>query len=81
VFLFVTALKFIGDAIQEFQEQNIVSTTPIDSLAWLEKIGLNPSQEALSIQFLVAVFVIAAFSLVRREIALARPHVTGQRVT
>jgi len=72
-FLFFTALKFIGDAIQEFQEQSIVSTTPIDSLAWLVKIGLNPSQEALSIQFLVAVFVIAAFSLVRREIELARP--------
>jgi high-affinity iron transporter len=72
-FLFFTALKFIGDAIQEFQEQSIVSTTPIDSLAWLEKIGLNPSQEALSIQFLVAVFVVAAFSLVRREIELARP--------
>jgi high-affinity iron transporter len=72
-FLFVTALKFIGDAIQEFQEQIIVSTTPIKSLSWLETIGLNPTQEALSIQFLVALFVIAAFSLVRREIALARP--------
>jgi high-affinity iron transporter len=72
-FLFFTALKFIGDAIQEFQEQSIVSTTPIDSMAWLESIGLNPSQEALAIQFLVALFVIAAFSLVRREIELSRP--------
>jgi high-affinity iron transporter len=73
VFLFVTALKFIGDAIQEFQEQAIVSTSPVPSLGWLESIGLNPTQEALSIQFLTALFVIAAFSLVRREIALARP--------
>jgi high-affinity iron transporter len=72
-FLFFTALKFIGDAIQEFQEQNIISTTPLDSMAWLEKIGLNPSQEALAIQFLVALFVVAAFSLVRREIELSRP--------
>jgi high-affinity iron transporter len=72
-FLFFTALKFLGDAIQEFQEQNIVSTTPLESLAWIEKIGLNPSQEALAIQFLVALFVVAAFSLVRREIELSRP--------
>jgi high-affinity iron transporter len=76
-FLFITALKFIGDAIQEFQEQSIVSTTPLASLAWLENIGMNPTQEALSIQFLVALFVIAAFSLVRREIALARPMTSG----
>lgn len=72
-FLFFTALKFLGDAIQEFQEQSIVSTTPLESVAWIEKIGLNPSQEALAIQFLVALFVVAAFSLVRREIELSRP--------
>ena len=72
-FLFFTALKFLGEAIQEFQEQNIVSTTPLESVAWIEKIGLNPSQEALAIQFLVALFVVAAFSLVRREIELSRP--------
>jgi high-affinity iron transporter len=76
LFLFVTAIKFIGDAIQEFQEQSIISTTPIDSMAWLETIGLNPSQEAISIQFLVVLFVIAAFSLVRREIELSRAAAT-----
>lgn len=72
-FLFFTALKFIGDAVREFQEQIIISTTPVESMAWIEKIGLNPSQEALAIQFLVALFVVAAFSLVRREIELSRP--------
>jgi high-affinity iron transporter len=72
-FLFLTALKFIGDAIQEFQEQSVVSTTPVAALGWLENIGLNPTQEALSIQFLTALFVLAAFSLVRREMALVRP--------
>jgi high-affinity iron transporter len=71
-FLFVTALKFIGDAILEFQEQNIISTSPVASLAWLEQAGLNPTQEALSIQFLVALFVVAAFSLVRREVERSR---------
>lgn len=77
-FLFFTALKFLGEAIQEFQEQNIVSTTPLESVAWIEKIGLNPSQEALAIQFLVALFVVAAFSLVRREIELSRPATTAR---
>ncbi len=71
-FLFLTALKFIGDAIQEFQEQSILPTTPVDSLAWLAKMGLNPSLEAFSFQFLIALSVIAAFSLVRREQTLAR---------
>lgn len=74
VFLFVTAIKFIGDAVQEFQEQTILAVTPIDGFGWLEKIGFNPSGEALSIQLLVALFVVAAFSLVRREQALS--HVT-----
>lgn len=72
-FLFIMALKFIGDAIQEFQEQSILPVTPIEGMSWLEKLGLNPSLEALSIQFLVALFVIAAFSLVRREMNLSRP--------
>ena len=70
-FLFITALKFIGDAIQEFQEQSILPVTPVESLAWVAKIGLNPSLEAFSFQFLIALFVIAAFSLARREQALA----------
>lgn len=71
-FLFLTALKFIGDAIQEFQEQNILPTSPVAGLGWLEAIGLNPSVEALSIQFLVALFVVAAFALVRREVNFSR---------
>jgi high-affinity iron transporter len=81
VFLFVSALKFLGDAIQEFQEQGIISTTPLESLGWVEKLGLNPSQEALSIQFMVAVVVLAAFSLVRREVELSRRGAHGARQT
>jgi high-affinity iron transporter len=72
VFLFITALKFIGDAIVEFQEQNILPFTQLQGMEWLETIGFNPTSEALSIQFLVAIAVIAAFSLVRREQVLAR---------
>lgn len=73
-FLFLTALKFIGDAILEFQEQTYIPMTAVENAAWLEAIGLNPSIEALSIQFLVGLFVIAAFSLVRREQTLSLQH-------
>lgn len=73
-FLFLMALKFVGDAIQEFQEQNFIPATPLEGGGWLESIGLNPTMEALSIQFLVGLFVIAAFSLVRREQHLSRRH-------
>jgi high-affinity iron transporter len=66
-FLFLMALKFIGDAVQEFQEQTYLLATPAPGSGWLEAIGLNPTVEALSIQFLVGLAVIAAFSLVRRE--------------
>ena len=76
VFLFFSALKFIGEAIQEFQEQTIVPTTPMESLSWLEKLGLNATQEALSIQFMVTLVVLAAFSLVRREVELSRRAVS-----
>lgn len=66
-FLFLMALKFIGDAVQEFQEQSFIAVTPMDGAGWLAAIGLNPTVEALSIQFLVSLFVLAAFSLARRE--------------
>ena len=73
VFLFITALKFIGDAIQEFQEQNIIAADPMPGGGWLEAIGLNATSEALTAQFVVALFVLAAFSIARREQRLALP--------
>ena len=49
-FLFAMAIKFIGEAVQEFQEQAIISVTEVKGSAFLSAIGLNPSMEALSIQ-------------------------------
>ncbi len=40
-FLFVMALKPIGQALQEFQEQLLISFTPIKNNGWMEAIGLN----------------------------------------
>ncbi len=42
-FLFVMAIKFIGEAVQEFQEQAIITVTEVKGSALLTAIGLNPS--------------------------------------
>ncbi len=49
-------IKFIGEAIQEFQEQNLVPFTELKGFAWLQSLGLNPTIEALSAQALVILF-------------------------
>lgn len=71
-FLFLMGIKFIGEAMLEFQEQNIVSFTPIGGLGWMETIGLNPTLEALSAQFLVILVSVATFAVVRRNNRLVR---------
>jgi len=49
-FLFVMAIKMVGDAIQEFQEQQLVSYTEFVLGKWLDAIGFNPTLEAFSAQ-------------------------------
>ncbi len=71
-FLFLMAIKFIGEAIQEFQEQNLVSFTEVDGASWLAALGLNPSVEALSIQFLVILAALASYSIYHRSSRLIR---------
>jgi high-affinity iron transporter len=71
-FLFAMAIKFIGEAIQEFQEQAIISVTEVKGSALFSAIGLNPSVEALSIQLLVILFALATYSVVQRNARLVR---------
>jgi high-affinity iron transporter len=66
-FLFAMALKFIGEAVQEFQEQMILPFTELKSLSWLGAIGLNPTLEAVSAQLLVIVLALATFSIIQRS--------------
>jgi high-affinity iron transporter len=67
-FLFVMALKFIGEAIQEFQEQQIVPFTELRGTNWLSSIGLNPTVEAVSAQLFVMGFAaITLFVLMLRN--------------
>jgi high-affinity iron transporter len=64
-FLFVTAIKFIGQAIQELQEQQIVPYDEVAGGSWLSAIGFNPTLEAVSVQ--AAVMLIAIVSVVLLE--------------
>jgi high-affinity iron transporter len=65
--LFLMAIKMIGDAIQEFQEQLIVPSNPVASLGWMLDYGLNPTREALLAQGVVIVLAIVTFLLWRRN--------------
>jgi high-affinity iron transporter len=78
-FLFAMALKFIGEAVQEFQEQSMLPFTELKSAAWLRAIGLNPSVEALSVQLLVIVFALATYSVLQRNSRLAREGKAAMR--
>ena len=71
-FLFCMAIKFVGEAIQEFQEQSMVPFTEVKGGAWLASIGLNPTWEALSLQFLVILFAAASYSVFLRNNRLVR---------
>jgi high-affinity iron transporter len=61
-FLFVMALRFMGAAIQELQEQEIVSVTPANAISdLLVPLGFNASWEAAAAY--LAVIALAAASL------------------
>jgi high-affinity iron transporter len=77
-FLFAMGIKFIGEAVQEFQEQALISVTDVKGSNFLSAIGLNPSLEALSIQFLVILFALASYSIYQRNSRLAREAKAGQ---
>jgi high-affinity iron transporter len=59
-FLFVMALKFIGQAVQELQEQLLVSVTAADLPGWMISLGFNASWEALGVQIAIALIAVAS---------------------
>jgi high-affinity iron transporter len=80
-FLFAMAIKFIGEAVQEFQEQAIIPVTEVKGSSVLTAIGLNPSMEALSIQVLVILFALATYSVFQRNSRLSREDKAAARPT
>jgi high-affinity iron transporter len=63
-FLFIMGLRFIGGAIQELQEQTIVSYTDLPLPAWfrngMNALGFNPTWEAVGLQLAIAVIAVAS---------------------
>jgi high-affinity iron transporter len=61
-FLFIMALRFIGGAIQELQEQTVVSDTDLPIPDWLrhglDALGFNPSWEAVGVQLVIAAIAV-----------------------
>jgi high-affinity iron transporter len=65
--LFVMAIKMIGDAILEFQEQLIVPSNPVASMVWVLEYGFNPTREALIAQGAVILLAVVTFLVWRRR--------------
>jgi high-affinity iron transporter len=61
LFLFVMGLKFVGEGLQEFQEQTLVPYDVAPGANILTTLGLNPTWEALGAQ--AAVLVIALLGI------------------
>ena len=66
-FLFLMALKFIGQALQEFQEQQLLSYTEFRASRWLDAIGFNPTLESASVQLAVIVLAAVTFIVLHRR--------------
>lgn len=64
-FLFFMALRFIGAAIQELQEQTIVSFNASPAPDWLIDVAGNASWEALGTQLVVLVIALISMLIVR----------------
>jgi high-affinity iron transporter len=73
-FLFLMGLRFIGGAMQELQEQTIVSYDGITLPDWLLALGINPTWEALGAQFVIAIVAIAGTLVLygRRSLATVK---------
>lgn len=62
-FLFLMGLKFVGEGLQEFQEQALVPYDVAPGANWLSALGLNPTWEALGAQAAVLVIAVLAMTL------------------
>ena len=63
-FLFFMAIKFIGEAIQEFQEQQIVPTSPAGGAGWLDESASTRPSRRSSAQLAVIVLAIVTLLFV-----------------
>lgn len=66
-FLFVMAIRMLGDAVQEFQEQQLLPYDALGGWEWLSSLGLNPTVEAVSAQVIIIALAGISFLLWRRN--------------
>ncbi len=66
-FLFFMAVKFIGQAIRELQEQQILPYSELRRADWLASIGFNPTLEAVSTQIVVIALAVLTFLIFDRR--------------
>jgi high-affinity iron transporter len=63
LFLFLMGLKFVGEGLQELQEQALVPYDVAPGADWLMALGLNPTWEALGAQLAVATLALLSLGL------------------
>ena len=76
-FLFVMAVMFIGEGLQEFQERQIFPYHEVGNGSWLSALGLNPTLEALLAQGAVILCAIATAAILHRRGQRAPQTTTG----
>ena len=65
-FLFVMAIRMLGDAVQEFQEQQLLPYDALRGWEWMSSLGLNPTVEAVAAQTIIIALAGISFLLWRR---------------
>jgi high-affinity iron transporter len=63
LFLFLMGLKFVGEGLQELQEQALLPYDVVPGAGWLMALGLNPTWEALGAQIAVATLALLTLAL------------------
>jgi high-affinity iron transporter len=71
-FLFFMGIKFIGAAVQEFQEQGMISITDSVTGPVLVALGLNGTYEGIGLQLAVIVAALTTYILFQRRAARGR---------
>ncbi len=73
-FLFLMGLKFIGEGLQEFQEQAVIGFHPAIDSGLLVALGLNPSWEAIGAQLAIVLIAMACIFAGRQTQHVSQPH-------
>src|SRR5262249_47217741 len=60
--LFIGGVKLIGTALHQLQDLGRVSRTAVGGEAWLTALGVNPTWEALIVQFGIIVLTAVGFA-------------------